>query len=375
MKLHSMKIYNFRNISSAEFEFSDINTFIGNNAQGKTNLMEAISVCMGKSFRKSSPSEITPMETSKTTTINLRYSSDLIPEKINEIIYEIKEGKVSTKINGIDIKKAKELYNSLEYVVFVPDDLFMIKGNPDLRRDYADEVANSMNKIHHERLADYKKALKQKNVFISNLPEKLTDNQKLQLEIWNENLARLGVNVMCGRVKYLKTLSKYATEYYKQLNNNDENLTIKYESSIVDEEFDEKNVELMLNSYLEKLKEALPKELILKHTMVGVHRDDISFLINGQDAKTFASQGQIRSIALALRMAQAQMLKEKWDDEPIVILDDVMSELDGYRRSFILKQNVTSQLFITGCNEKDFDFVEETARWRVEKGSFTKIHS
>lgn len=375
MKLHSMKIYNFRNISSAEFEFSDINTFIGNNAQGKTNLMEAISVCMGSSFRNSSASEITPMDTSKTTTITLKYSSDLMPEKINEIFYEIKEGRATTKINGIDIKKARELYNSLEYVVFVPDDLFMIKGNPELRRDYADEVANSMNKIHHERLADYKRALRQKNTFLNNLPEKMTESQKIQLDIWNENLARLGVNVMCGRIKYMKTLSKYSTEYYKKLNNNNENLTIKYESTIVDEEFDEKNVELMLSSYLEKLNEALPKELILKHTMVGVHRDDISFLINGQDAKTFASQGQIRSIALALRMAQAQMLKEKWDDEPIIILDDVMSELDSFRRNYILKQNVTSQLFITGCNEKDFDFEEKSARWRVEKGNFTAIHS
>lgn len=375
MKLISMTIENFRNITSASFSFSHINTFIGNNAQGKTNLMEAISMCLGNPFRKNAVTDITPNGTALKTTLTLKFSTDEYPERENEIKYEINGGKINYKINGIDIKKAKKLYQSLKYVIFIPDDLFLIKGMPDLRRDYIDAVANAMNKIHHERVNEYRRALKQKNTFLSQLPDVLNDSLKIQLEIWNENLARLGVNVMCGRIKYFNTLSVIVNKYYKELNNNNENLTLKYESSIMDGDFSENDVEKMLSTYLEKLTAAIPKELVLRHTMVGVHRDDISFYINGQNAKSFASQGQIRSIALSLRLAEAEMLKEKWQDDPIVILDDVLSELDEYRRNYILQHNVKMQTFITGCNINDFKEITTATRWNVSNGTFTEIRS
>ena len=148
-------------------------------------------------------------------------------------------------------------------------------------------------------------------------------------------------------------------------------LTAEYNSSITENSsFDIEDSGTLLNIYLDKLERYLDKELILHHTLVGVHRDDISFYINGKAAKDYASQGQIRSIAVALRLAQAKMFGEKWEEPPVIVLDDVLSELDGYRRGFILSHIVNSQVFITGCNDLDFTEIGKSLKWRAENGSF-----
>ena len=129
----------------------------------------------------------------------------------------------------------------------------------------------------------------------------------------------------------------------------------------------------MFNIYYEELNKHLDKELIVGHTLVGVHRDDICFFIDNKPVKEFASQGQVRSIAVAIRLAQAKIFRKKWAESPIIILDDVLSELDSYRRGFILQHIVGSQVFITGCNVNDFNNIPSPSRWTAEKGMFTKI--
>lgn len=210
-----------------------------------------------------------------------------------------------------------QLYPQLKTIVFIPEDLYTVKGNPDKRRELTDETADMMNKIHHDRTAVYQRALKQKNTFLSNLQDcKITENQCLQLHIWNEELAKAGVNVMCGRLKYFTLLSKYTCDYYKELNKFGEILEMEYISSIMTdmsfEKFENPDTELMYKIYLDKLNAHLEKEIIVGHTLVGVHRDDVEFRINGRKAKDYGSQGQIRSIAVALRLAQAKMFGEKW---------------------------------------------------------------
>ena len=376
MIIKKLKVKNFRNIKTADFLFSDkTNIISGNNAQGKTNLMEAIACAVEKSFRTNKAAELLPENEKNKCEIEASFFTDKYKEKENIISCSVSGNKITRKINGIPYKDALRLYPQLKAVVFVPEDLYTVKGNPDKRREMCDETADMMNKVHHERTAVYLRALKQKNTFLSSIKDnRISDAQRLQLTVWNEELAKAGVNVMCGRLKYFYTLSKYTCEYYKDLNRYGETLEMDYISSIVqNRDIDMNDNELMLNIYLEKLQSHLDKEIILGHTLVGVHRDDIEFKINGRKSKDYGSQGQIRSIAVAIRLAQAKMFGEKWGEEPIIILDDVLSELDEYRREFILKHIVKSQVFITGCNENDFEIIGKGGRWKAINGEFIKI--
>ncbi len=306
----------------------------------------------------------------------MSFFSDKYKEKKNFISCKISGGKIIRKINSVPYKEASKLYPQLKTIVFIPEDLYTVKGNPDKRRELTDETADMMNKIHHERTSVYLRALKQKNTFLSKIKDRnLTGDQLLQLSVWNEELAKAGVNVMCGRLKYFQMLSKYTSKYYGELNGAGEILEMKYQSSIIgDTNFDISDTEEIYNIYLEQLKNHLEKEIIVGHTLVGVHRDDIEFRINGKKAKDYASQGQVRSVAVALRLAQAEMFAEKWGESPVIILDDVLSELDDRRREFILKYIVNSQVFITGCNNNDFDNIENSFRWKAEKGEFKRIN-
>lgn len=374
MIIKTLKLKNFRNIKTAEFLFSEkTNIISGNNAQGKTNLMEAIAFAVEKSFRTNRAAELLPDGEKARCEIEAGFFSDNYPDKENLLTCNVSGNKVTRKINSVNYKDALQLYPQLKTVVFIPEDLYTVKGNPDKRRELTDDTADMMNKVHHERTAVYLRALKQKNTFLSRL-EGISQSDKLQLSVWNEELAKAGVNVMCGRLKYFDTLSKYTCEYYSQLNKSGEVLEMEYISSIMNgKSYELSDTELILNVYLDQLEKHLEKEIILGHTMVGVHRDDVEFRINGRKAKDYGSQGQIRSIAVALRLAQAKMFGEKWGEEPIIILDDVLSELDEYRREFIIQHIVNSQVFITGCNENDFGGVGEGSRWRAENGVFTRI--
>lgn len=375
MTVKGLCVKNFRNIKAADFLFSDnTNIIFGNNAQGKTNLMEAMACAVEKSFRTSKAAELLTQNENSDCKIKLDFTVDKFKDKINTIDCSVHSKGINRKINGVPFKEALRLYPQLKTIIFVPEDLYIVKGNPEARRELTDETADMMNKIHHNMTNVYNRALKQKNTFLSSLNDTgISSSQRLQISVWNEELAKAGVNVMCGRIKYFSMLCKYACEYYRELNNNNEVLTAEYNSSVTENSsFDIEDSETLLNIYTEKLERNLDKELMLHHTLVGVHRDDISFRINGRSAKDYASQGQIRSIAVALRLAQAKMFGEKWEEPPVIVLDDVLSELDGYRRGFILSHVVNSQVFITGCNNSDFTEIGQALRWKAENGSFVQ---
>ncbi|MBO6231877.1 MAG: DNA replication/repair protein RecF [Ruminiclostridium sp.] len=372
MIIRSLSVRNFRNIASADFIFDPkVNIFTGNNAQGKTNLCEAISVCFGKSFRNPKVSELLPFGTSdKETAIEMCFFFDNMNEKENVIQYTQKNSSFRLKFNGIEMKDAEKLYGALRYVLFIPEDLYIVKGDPSKRRDYIDFVSNMINRVHNYRLYEYNKALKQKNNILMNMSVYDT-NAGIMLESWNETIAKLGVNVMCGRIKYFDMLSAAANEYYGQINGGNETLTMQYESSVMGERsFTADDFEIMYDIYMKRLRETADRELRMKYTVVGAHRDDVSFFINDMPAKDFASQGQIRSIAVALKLAEARMIKEKSDDVPIIILDDVLSELDEYRRGFIINHIDNFQVFITSCNLADTDKFGSGKIWNVHGGSF-----
>lgn len=417
MIIKSLSVKNFRNIRSAQFDFSsEVNIFNGNNAQGKTNLMEAISLCLGKSFRGAKAAEIVPFERSESTAENdnlsivasktkdvvdfsvgepanddnndlnflqdnlskndikpelkMQIFMDNLPEKINELRLTKQGNRFSTTCNNIAMKDAESLYGALRYVVFTPDDLYLIKGSPILRRDYIDFATDMMNRVHHIKAADYRRSLKQKSNLLAKIDVPASDDLAM-IEVWNENIARLGVNMHCARLKYFKILSELAAKIYAQLNDNNEILTMKYESSV----FKEQDTSLLspeelYNLYYFRLNSHMKEEFILKRTLVGVHKDDITFFINGKNARQYASQGQIRSITLSLKLAEAQMYTGKSGDKPIVILDDVLSELDEFRRNFVINYVGGFQIFITGCNIFELERFKGKI-WNVSQGNFS----
>lgn len=376
MILKSLSIRNFRNIASADFVFHPkVNIFTGNNAQGKTNLCEAVSICLGKNFRSAKPPELVPFgsDGKSETSAELYFSFDR-NNRENQILYTQKNGSVKLTFNDLEMNSAEELYGALRYVSFIPEDLYIVKGNPEKRRDYLDFVSNMINRVHNSKLYEYNKALKQKNNLLMKSDFYDPASLSAMLESWNETISRLGVNVMCGRLKYFGFLSDYANHYYGLLNQNDEKLSVKYDSTIMREiPYTIDNIELMYATYMQRLNETAEREQRMKYTVVGVHRDDLFFSINNMNARDFASQGQVRSIAIALKLAEAKMIFEKSGDLPVMILDDVLSELDAYRRSFIINHIDKLQTFITSCNMSDMDKVSDGAVWNVEKGSFSRI--
>lgn len=373
MIIKSLSVRNFRNIASAEFCFHpEVNILTGNNAQGKTNLCEAISICLGKSFKKQKYMEFPPFGCNKDTetAVELCFRFDEL-DKDNVILYTQKNGVYSIKFNGLKMAQAQELYGALRYVSFIPEDLSIVKGGPDLRRDYMDYVANMLNRVHNSKVYEYERALRQKNNVL--MKYELMNRQYADsvIDVWNETLAKLGVNVMCGRLKYFEDLEKYAKEYYSLLNQNNEILTVEYESTIMDgKSYSFRDVDFMYETYLKSLRDSSERELDMKYTVVGVHRDDILFSINGMPSKKFASQGQIRSVAIALKLAEAKMIYERSNDYPIMILDDILSELDSFRRGFIINHIEKLQTFITSCNISDIENISDGKVWRVENGKF-----
>lgn len=376
MYITRIALQNFRNIKSAELSFDkDLNVLAGKNAQGKTNLCEAISVCLGRSFRRTRFNQYIPADNPDAEVCIKLYFKDDITERENLINYTICKNTLSVTYNGIKMKDAAELYGVLKYVVFIPEHLSLIKGTPDIRRDYLDDVAMMQTQTHLKKLSRYNKGLKQRN----NILQSVTTNSNMEnirtmLMPWNEILAAEGINVTFGRMKYFNFLKKCAGNIYSELSNGAENLDMKYQSSIFKTDsinFDDIN--LLYNKYMESMEQHLEAEMRLHYTLSGVHRDDVNFYINNLPAKDYASQGQLRSAALALKLSEAEIIRQKNKTSPVVILDDILSELDSFRRSFVLQHIENSQVFITCCNLDDLSSLNRGKAWKTENGTFTEI--
>lgn len=369
-------IDNFRNIRHAELEFDRrLNVFAGKNAQGKTNLMEALSVCLGGSFRRSRFSQFIPAgEKNADVSVRLWFKADNT-ERENIVEYTVSKNIVTVKHNGLKIKDAAELYGVLKYVVFIPEHLTLIKGQPELRRAYLDDVAVMQTRTHLEKLSRYNKGLRQRNIILGGIRPN-TDPALLsaQLAPWNDVLAREGVNVTYGRLNYFKFLKEYAAEIYADLTGGAERLEMEYNSTVFNtESINFKQSDKLYTEYITRLEQGLEAEMKLRYTVTGVHRDDVSFFINGMAARDFASQGQLRSAALALKLSEAEMIRQRNKTRPVVILDDILSELDAMRREYVINHIDNSQVFITCCNINDLSALKDGKAWTTENGSFTKM--
>ena len=337
MLIKTINLNNFRNYSNKQINFSDgINFIIGENAQGKTNLLESVYFCaMGKSF-KNIKEKLLINFSQEFAKLHLEYSCLAGNKTINVILNN--KTKKTVKVNNLPISKLTQLIGCLNVVLFSPDELKLVKEVPEDRRRFLDISISQFDKNYMFDLIRYNQILKQRNcVFKTNQSR---DNKIEQLKIWTPQLINVAEKIIIKRIEFINNLNIIANKIYKKIKNN-ENLTISYSFNSQNNNI-KQYLENLFNNYLEK-------ELEMQHTLFGPHRDDIIFKIDEKDCKYFSSQGQQRTVALSLKLALMEIIKEKNHEYPVLLLDDVLSELDEDRQKHLLEITSKYQTLITSA--------------------------
>ena len=325
MWLEKIDIQHFRNYTEASVSFSPhLNIFLGRNAQGKTNILEAIYfLALTRSHRTRSDKELIQFQQNalKLNGIVHRYSGKLPLE-----ISLSNKGRI-TKVNHLKQAKLSDYIGHMTVVLFAPEDLQLIKGSPSLRRKFIDIDLGQIKPVYLSDLSSYNHVLKQRNAYL-----KSTDNVDINfLSVLDEQLSDFGTRVIEHRLEFIKQLEEEADRHHSNLSNHIERLKISYESNIP---FG--NNKVIRESFLTTLKQNHKRDIFKKNTGVGPHRDDLTFYINDMNA-SFGSQGQQRSLILSLKMAEIALIKKVTGEFPILLLDDVMSELDNHRQLKLLE--------------------------------------
>lgn len=355
MKIKSINITNFRNYSNQQVDFSDgLNVIIGKNAQGKTNLLEAIFICaIGRSPRTTKDKDLIKWE-STYSKISLDILKKLGRKEID--IYLFTNQNKAIKIDKIGIKKIGQLMGNFNAIYFSPDDLKLIKDSPEERRKFMDIDLCQFDKNYFYTLSNYNQILQQRNKLL-----KTTNESALKdtIAIWNDQLATSGAKLILSRLKLISSLKEKVGKIHKFLTNDKEKLVISYQGYTAETEND---LKLLL---LKKYEENIDKDIKLGFTTIGPHRDDIKIEANGIDLRSFGSQGQQRTASLTLKLAELEVFKDNIGEYPVLLLDDVLSELDKDRQQKLLEITKPIQTILT-CT--DFDFNVPHTKFTIESG-------
>lgn len=358
MKINNITLENYRNIENMNVSFDDINIIWGENAQGKTNLIEAIYLFTGaKSFRGVKDKELIQFNKEKSKICIDFYSNN----RTQNAQIEIKDKRYGT-LNGIKKKSCNDFSDEIKAIVFSPIHLSMIKDGPVERRNFVDSALCQLKSNYRNILKEYNKALKQRNYILKN-----TDNYSNIdnfLDIWDINLAKYGAKIIYQRIKYIEALKPFVKDIFNGISNGKENIDLIY-SSFCEFENDINKIEEQLQN---KLFAHRNIDINAKNTLCGPHRDDIKIFINDIDVRSFGSQGQQRSCVLALKLAEAGLLKQMTNIEPIALLDDVMSELDEKRQDYILNHIKDLQVFITCCDKETILKLKKGKTFHIQNG-------
>lgn len=361
MRVVSLEFSNFRNLKdNIIYPCEDVNVIFGDNAQGKTNLLEAVWLFSGgHSFRGSKESELTKFGSNRSE-IKMEFFSQ---GRDQDACIKYSGNKKEIFINSVPKTSSAYLSQCFSAVVFSPEHLSLVKNGPSLRRKFIDGAICQQDVKFAVLLSKYSRTVMERNALLKEIykhPE-----LKETLGIWDDALITAGAKIIFKRLEYLKKLQVSAAEFHRGISSGSEELEIQYISSAGIEINDSEQ------DITEKLREGFLKfqreDIKLSCTNCGPHRDDLDFLINGIKAKTFGSQGQQRSIILSLKLAEAQMLWKYFDEPPVVLLDDVLSEIDRNRQEFLLTNTQGCQTFITGC-EPPVIQNENTKIFTIEKG-------
>ena len=341
MIVEKVELNNFRNYLNQEIKFKDgINVIYGDNAQGKTNLVEALYFCsIGKTFKSCKEKDLIRFS-SETAQIKLEVKKNIGKIKIETNIF--KTQKKVIKVNGGYLNKVADLYGNLVTVFFSPNDLKLVKDAPGDRRKFLDVSISQLSRKYLLLLIKYQQIMDERNAL---LKSKISVEEMLpQIDIWNRYISKVAKDIITQRAKYVAMLNEYASKVHRYLTDGEENLEVSYQTQA-------DTIENCENEIYQKLKESFEKDYQVGFTQTGPHRDDLKLIVNGIDIKTFGSQGQQRSVALSLKLAEKEILKDKLGEYPILILDDVFSELDENRVERLLKLLKNGQTFITTTEE------------------------
>lgn len=335
MWISDIKLNNFRNYNNKEIKLHEnINVFFGENAQGKTNIIESIYLSsIGKSFRTNKEKELIKFEKDKAI-VEIEFNKK---DRDGKIKIEIGDKK-QIYLNGIKLKKLSELLGNINIVIFTPDDINILKGGPQNRRKFLDVMISQLRPNYMHLLNLYLKTLEQRNNYLKQI--KLENKDENLLDIWDEKLIEYGMKIYEYRNEYIKKIQEKIKFIHKDITQNKEEIEIKY--------FSDANTR---QNFLNELKSRRKLDIIKGFTTKGVHRDDFMIYINGKEVEIYGSQGQNRTAVLSLKLSELQVIYDDIGEYPILLLDDFMSELDNKRRKNFLDNIKDIQVIIT-CTEK-----------------------
>lgn len=350
MKVNKLYLKNFRNIEELEiFPSDEINVICGENAQGKTNIIEALWLFSGaKSFRGSKDFELIK-KGEKEAKISAEFSFLGVQNNAEIKINDQKKAFLNDK----PLSSVSKLAGNFNAIIFSPVDLELVKDGPQIRRKFLDLGIGQIYPNYIEILKSYKRAVMQRNTIIKDL--KYDKTVEVMLDVFEKEIAVCGEKIIKYRKNYIESLKNYLPEIYFGLSGGKEKISAAYVAE------SEANIE-------EKLKISRNEDMYTGVTSVGPHRDNIKFLINGDDSRSFGSQGQQRSVSISLKLSQAEVAKEITGEQPICLLDDVMSELDVTRQNYILNHIKGRQAFITCCDPSNTARLKEGKIFEIKDG-------
>lgn len=365
MRIQKLNIKNYRNLSENFFDFDDkVNYIYGRNAQGKTNLLEAIWMFTGaRSFRKTKDVDLVKFGENSA---NLE-GNFIFEKRDQKISLNFAEGKRKIFLNGIAKKYPTEMIGKFRTVLFTPLHLSLIKDGPDNRRKFLDAAICQLEPTFTKLMIGYNQSLRQRNALLRLMIKKQSLNEP-SLEIWDSKLASFGAKIIKMRVNYLSKLKAEAENAYFEISKGKEILGLEYISTVCKKEIwfaDEKTLQ---ETFLIRLKDSKNSDLKQGFTTVGPHKDDLEILLENKSIKHFGSQGQQRSAVLALKIAEASVLEESICEPPVILLDDVMSELDEYRQKYVINRLGNGQTFITGCDKNLAEYFGSASIFHIKNG-------
>ena len=340
MVIESLDLKNYRNYDILDMNFDkNVNIIYGDNAQGKTNILESIYMCAtSRSHRGSKDKEIIRFGESES-----HIKANVLKNNINyRIDMHLKGNKAKgIAINGIPIKKAVDLFGIIQIVLFSPEDLNIIKNGPSERRRFMDMELSQLNKIYLSNLVNYNKVLVQRNKLLKELSFNMSDELLATLDIWDMQMVNYGRKVIETRRLFIAQLNEWLEQIHGRLTGNREKLRLVYQPSTEPEDF-----ERVLLSKRDQ-------DIRIKMSGTGPHRDDFLFMVGEVDIRKFGSQGQQRTAALSLKLAEIELVRQSIGDEPVLLLDDVLSELDSSRQNYLLDciKDIQTVITCTGLDE------------------------
>ena len=366
MKIRSLSLSTFRNIKQATLSFSpDVTFLLGDNAHGKTNVLEAIYLfARGKSFRGARDAEMVSFG-EEGYDLSLTYEKE---DRTETLSLAVRGRSKTRKRGGILLDKQSELIGAFRAVLFCPDHLQMVKGSPSERRRFMDIAISQCYPVYIAHYSRYAKNLEERNALLKAMQKGIPYTEEM-LSVYSEALAEEAAHIYLYRKEYIRLLQKEAATVMREISNGKEELLLSYDGDFEGEELSDRAQ--LKQAYLDLFTKNTAKERAAGITLYGIHRDELHITLSGLLAKDYASQGQQRSIVLALKMAEGMVCRTLTGEAPVYLFDDVLSELDEGRRRFLLSGMKDCQFIVTGCDEKVLSEIRGNVKIiKVRDGSF-----